>query len=145
MKKKARTWKNDCRFFMPWMFTANFAWIECFLYLRGDMGFSSGSMVKNPPVNSGDVGLNPWLVKIPWRRKWQPTLLFLPGKPHGQRRLAGYSPCGSRRMGHNLEIKQQQLSHPRLWGRDREMVPSFRQLLWMSRPWLAISEISPAL
>ena len=33
---------------------------------------------------------NPWVRKIPWSRKWQPTPLFLPGKFHGQRRLAGY-------------------------------------------------------
>ena len=33
---------------------------------------------------------DPWFRKIPWRRKWQPTLVFLPGKPHGQRILAGY-------------------------------------------------------
>ena len=32
--------------------------------------------------------------QIPWRRKWQPTLVFLPGKSHGQRSLAGYSPWG---------------------------------------------------
>ena len=37
---------------------------------------------------------NPWIGKIPWRRKWQPTPLFLPGKSHGQRSLAGYSPWG---------------------------------------------------
>ena len=35
---------------------------------------------------------NPWSRKIPWRRKWQLTLIFLPGKSHGQRSLAGYSP-----------------------------------------------------
>ena len=35
---------------------------------------------------------NPWVRKIPWRRKWQPTLVFLPGKSHGQRSLVGYSP-----------------------------------------------------
>ena len=37
---------------------------------------------------------NPWVGKIPWRRKWQPTPVFLPGKCHGQRSLAGYSPRG---------------------------------------------------
>ena len=35
---------------------------------------------------------NPWVGKIPWRKKWQPTPVFLPGKSHGQRSLAGYSP-----------------------------------------------------
>ena len=37
-------------------------------------------------------GFNPWVGKMPWRRKWQPTPVFLPGGPHGQRSLAGYSP-----------------------------------------------------
>ena len=32
--------------------------------------------------------------KISWRRKWQPTPVFLPGKSHGQRSLAGYNPWG---------------------------------------------------
>ena len=39
---------------------------------------------------------NPWVGKIPWRRKWQPALVFLPGKFHGQRSLAGHSPWGHR-------------------------------------------------
>ena len=37
-------------------------------------------------------GLNPWVRKIPWRRNWQPALVFLPGKSRGQRSLAAYSP-----------------------------------------------------
>ena len=37
-------------------------------------------------------GFNPWVGKIPWRRKWQPTLLFLPWKSHGQRSLASCNP-----------------------------------------------------
>ena len=52
-------------------------------------------MVKNPPANAGDIkrrGFDPWVGKIPWRRAWQPTPVVLPGKPHGQRSLAGYSP-----------------------------------------------------
>ncbi|KAJ1063485.1 hypothetical protein K5549_021582, partial [Capra hircus] len=39
-------------------------------------------------------GFDPWVRKIPWRRAWQPTLLFLPGEFHGQRSLVGYSPWG---------------------------------------------------
>ena len=39
-------------------------------------------------------GFNPWVGKIPWRRPWQPTLVFLPGKSHGQRSLLGSSPYG---------------------------------------------------
>ena len=37
---------------------------------------------------------DPWEGKIPWKRKWQPTPVFLPGKFHGQRRLVGCSPWG---------------------------------------------------
>ena len=37
---------------------------------------------------------NPWIGKIPWRREWQPTPVFLPGKSHGQRSLVGYGPWG---------------------------------------------------
>ena len=57
-------------------------------------------MVENPPANAGDVtdaGYDPWVGKIPWRRAWQPTPVFLPGKFHGQRSLAGYSPRGHKK------------------------------------------------
>ena len=53
---------------------------------------------------------DPWVRKIPWRRKWQPPPVFLPGKPHGQRSLAGYSPWGCKRVRHDLAAKQQQKS-----------------------------------
>ena len=42
---------------------------------------------------------NHWVRKIPWRRKWQPTPVFLPGKSHGKRSLVGYSPWGRRVEG----------------------------------------------
>ena len=48
--------------------------------------------------------------KIPWRRKWQPIPVFLPGKSHGQRSLVGYSPRGRKRAEYNLVTKQQGLS-----------------------------------
>ena len=43
--------------------------------------------VKNPPAPKGDMshGFYLWVAKIPWKRKWQPTSLFLPGEFHGQR------------------------------------------------------------
>ena len=39
-------------------------------------------------------GFDPWVGKIPWRRKWQPTPVLLPGKFHGLRSLVDYSPWG---------------------------------------------------
>jgi len=48
-------------------------------------------MVKTLPAVQ-KTGFDPWVRKIPWRRKWQSTPVFLPGESHGQRSLAGYSP-----------------------------------------------------
>ena len=42
--------------------------------------------------------LDPWVWKIPWRRKWQPTPVLLPGKSHGERSMAGYSPWGYKEL-----------------------------------------------
>ena len=53
--------------------------------------------VKNLPANAGDE-FNPWVGKIPWRRAWQPTPVFLPEESHGQRSLAGYSPRGHKEL-----------------------------------------------
>ena len=61
---------------------------------------------------------NPWVGKIPWRGKWQPTLVLLPGKSHGQRSLVGYLLWGHKRVGHDLVTKQQQyqFTFPRYKG-----------------------------
>ena len=52
-------------------------------------------MVKNPPANAGDLRdtdrFHPWVQRIPWRRKRQPTPVLLPRESHGQRSLAGYN------------------------------------------------------
>ena len=46
-------------------------------------------------------GFDPWIGKIPWRRRWKPTPIFFPVKSHGQSSLAGYSPWGCKRTGHD--------------------------------------------
>ena len=51
-------------------------------------------VVKNPPANAGDAGSVPGSERFPWRRKWQPTSVFLPGESHEQKSLVGYSPWG---------------------------------------------------
>ena len=43
-------------------------------------------------------GFDPWVGEIPWRRKWQPTPVFLPEESHGQRSLVGYSPWGHKEL-----------------------------------------------
>ena len=65
-----------------------------------DKVFPGGSVVKNPPVNAGDtgdMGLIPGSGRSPGEGNGN-TIVFLPGKPHGQRRLAGYSPRGHKRV-----------------------------------------------
>ena len=63
----------------------------------------------NPPAEQKTcrrLRFNPWVRKIPWRKKkWQPTPVLLPGKSHGQRSLVGYSPWGGRRGGYDLVTK----------------------------------------
>ena len=53
-------------------------------------------MVKNPPKmqKPKETQFDSWVRKILWRRKWQPTPVFTPGKSHGQRSPVGYSPWG---------------------------------------------------
>ena len=44
----------------------------------------------------------------PWRRKWQPTPVLLPGQSHGQRSLVGYSPQGCKRVRYDLATEKEQ-------------------------------------
>ena len=78
-------------------------------------------MVKNPPANAGDIsrhGFDPWVWKIPWRRKWQPTPVFLSGESHGQRSLVGYSPWGWKELDTTERFNTHTHSNRenRLWG-----------------------------
>ena len=63
-----------------------------FLVLTGiTWRFPHGSVSKESACNGGDLALT-WVGNIPWRRKWQPTPVFVPGKSHGLRSLVGYIP-----------------------------------------------------
>ena len=57
-------------------------------------GFPGGSVGKESACQCTRRRFDPWFRKIPWRGKWQPTPVLLPGKSHGQRRLVGYRPWG---------------------------------------------------
>ena len=60
---------------------------------RGDFLLAQWERVR---LQCRRCGFAPWVGKIPWRRAWQPTAVFLPGESHRQRSLAGYSPSGHR-------------------------------------------------
>ena len=57
-------------------------------------------------------GLDPWVGRISWRRKWLPTPVLLPGKSHGQRSLPGYSPWGHKRVGHDWATTKSTTTNP---------------------------------
>ena len=89
-------------------------------------------------------GLDFWVKKIPWRRTWQPTPVFLPGEFHGQRSLVGYSPW-SQRVGHDwatnafkgfwdaVEAKQHQIS------RDKNSLLKARLSHQLAKPWAILN------
>ena len=80
---------------------------ECFFLIFRKVGFGDLSSFPGASddeaaaCNAGDPDSVPGLEKIPWRRKWQPTPVFLPGKFCGQRGLGGYSLWGHKRVEHN--------------------------------------------
>ena len=66
--------------------------VRFILPLKLEAGFPGGSEGKASACNVGDLSSIPGWGRFPWRRKWQPTSVLLPGKPHGWRSLVGYSP-----------------------------------------------------
>ena len=65
------------------------------------MGFPGGPSGKEPACQCRRCKrcrFDPWVWKMPWRRAWKSTPVFLPGEPHGQRRLAAYSPWGRKEL-----------------------------------------------
>ena len=78
----------------------------------GTVGFPNGSIGGESACNEGDPSSIPEWEKIPWRRKWQATPVFLPGKSHGQRSLTGYSPWVGKvsnptwRLNHHVELRE---------------------------------------
>ncbi|CAI9154631.1 unnamed protein product [Rangifer tarandus platyrhynchus] len=75
-------------------------------------GFPGGSDGKESVHNAGErPRFDPWVGKIPWRREWLPTLVFLPGESHGQRSLRGSSPWDCKdsdtteRLTHRIALK----------------------------------------
>ena len=63
------------------------------------MVFPGDSVVKESTCQCRRYKFYPWVGKIPWRRKWQPTPVSLPGKSHGRRSLVGCSPWGRKESG----------------------------------------------
>ena len=72
-----------------------------FKYIATLKVFPGGASGKEPACQSRRHkrrGFNSWVGKIPWRRKWQPPPVSLPGESHGQRSLVGYDPWGRKEL-----------------------------------------------
>ena len=86
-----------------------------FLWAQLILTYPCGAVVKNPPANAGDVG-SISVRKILWRRKWQPTRVFLPGKFHRQRSLVDYSPWGHKELNTTDQLTFSVHLHAYLWS-----------------------------
>ena len=70
-------------------------------WARDPLGFPDDASGKEPACQCRRLerrGFDSWVRKVPWRRKWQPAPVFLPGKSPGQRNLVSYSPWGHREL-----------------------------------------------
>ena len=104
----------ESTFFFPYpLFTSSF-WSA----VEYKQGFPGGTAVKNLPANEGDTWdsrFDPWVGKIPWRREWQPTPVFLPGKLHGQGSLES---CSS--WGHKV-LDTTEHAHMHVWDKQSRL------------------------
>ena len=91
------------------------------IYLHGLFRWCSG---KESACQCRRRGFDPWVGKILRRRKWQPIPIYLPGKSHGQRSLAGYSPWGYKEstwlfLNNNNNLHTQNIRKPSMsWPQD---------------------------
>ena len=83
-----------------------------------------------------DIWVDPWVEKIPWRREWLPTPVFLPGEFHGQRCLVGYSPWGCKEpdMTEQLIIIKAKRSQGKVSGTNTTILCRGRNELYNIQP-----------
>ena len=90
-------------------------------------GFPGGASGKEPVCQGRRpkrLRFNPWVGKIPWRRKWQPTPVFLPGESHGQSSLVGYTV-------HGVAKSQTRLNRLSTGQSNRDRLPNGRWgIIW---------------
>ena len=92
--------------------------------------FPGGSEVKASACNVRDLisipGLNPLVGKIPWRRKWQLTPVFLPGKSHGWGSLASYSPQSCKELDTTEQLthkhKKTKGYRKKVWNENQDTI-----------------------
>ena len=101
---------NNIEFSSPWIqhitlfpsfsqpYCSGFPFAGLCIFCQRDKGGASGKENACRWGRCKRCGFSPWVRKIPQRRKWQPTPVFLPGKSRGQGSLLGYSPWGHKEL-----------------------------------------------
>ena len=83
-----------CLFFVCLFFSCSYNHLTHYVFRCGLSRWFSGKESTCKCKRHERFRFDPWIRKIPWRRKWQPPPIFLPRKFHGQRSLGGHSPWG---------------------------------------------------
>ena len=96
-------------------------------------------LAKNP-LQCRRPRFNSWVRKIPWRLEQLPTPAFLPGELHGLRRLAGYSPCGSKALDTTEQLNTAQhntlLSFAQNSYKSLNCLTAFQSPIFMELPYI---------
>ena len=97
--------------------------------------------------DTGEVGdrLNSWVRKMPWRRRWQPAPVFLPGSFHGQRSMAGYSPNYHNKSDTTEWLNTQYwiiIQSTNKWTNQFSSVQSLSHVRLFATPWIAACQAS---
>ena len=97
----AQTWNLLTPMFLSYYRLVSFIFVLPFhsFYYHPNGASLVAQTVKRLPIMP-ETGFSLWVRKIPWRRKWQPTPVFLPGKSHGERSPGGLQSMGLQRVGH---------------------------------------------
>ena len=88
------------------IYTYMYVCVYIYIYLKITLGLPWWLSGKEHTCQCRRFRFDPWVRKIPWRRKGKPTPVFLPGKSHGERCLAGCSLWGHQKVGHDLVAEQ---------------------------------------
>ena len=86
-------------------------------HTEGELGFPGSARGKEPASQCRwhkRGGFDPWVGKIPWKKAWQPTPVFLPGEFHGQGSLVGYSSQG-RKKSNIAEVTEHARMNSTFW------------------------------
>ena len=89
---------------------AMLCWVSLLQQLYPAMGLPWWLRQLSVCLQCGRPGFDPWIGKIPWRRKWHPTPVLLPERSHGQRNLVGYSLWGRKESDMTEQLHFQMLN-----------------------------------